>query len=1009
MVIRNKIIILKILLFIYVILFIEGLQYFNLLSKNNESINKLIISFKRHKTFIKKTVNEKNKNNFYIPLKINKQKIKINSDVNKIKHYAYFNSLLQKKSLFLFSKKNSNERKSYLSKKKYSYKKKFILYENGRNNNITEEKKINLINNIQKNYLSIDLTDENNETSDILLKIHIKGKLREYYYDFCVKKYKENKLKENKYEYSYLNDVPINNLINYIDKNDYFRIFLKYVNEDIIKVYKSIKNLHLIGSPRLLNRIDHIHISKFDDITLNFSIDKYPTIKFNKSYINLDLIVKIPPYEKGSAFKEFLKILKSENEITIDSDENYKVEWNNDVQINVLRGWVYNFNNIYYDEFCKVESNNNKKIGIINNEKKVMDEESVDKEKDILKNNKINDLIDIDKDEESFINNSDNYKENSKDENDENLFNDTANDNSDYEFLKNVEYNSYFKQGYQLPNNIISMNNSTVSIKENYNPLGLNESLIGMGRNEKKNITVYIPIYLFKDYFQNNQLHYDKNIDEVINLKEINKESINKFREIIYKEIKKMKHNSVFQKIEDVLKKNENKFFDNNTLEKSLKKHDENNEEKKEHEEENNANSKTEEEYYYESNEEDIDSILNDDDVICDEDKNEKKKKNKQNEKNEIDENKEKNEEVNFNKRFDKYLEELLKDDINSLDNNLYNIKNDKTKEIFQNICDFSENDKEEMVDEDLHDYILGKSDLIKCVLEVEVLNIKIRKEQNQNINDYILKKYNKTYDELYDDIEERAIKDIQNKCIQQKRMEAYKKLMEITSLNVPITLFRAQGKRMYNNYLKNMKMKKDENEKTENILNFEDYIKKSQKDIYDQIKFSFIVKSIFQNSNLKLNYEEIIKDVIKALIKTPTNNVKNLIKRIYTIHQAQCVLDFVSLNANTSYDTDHSSINFSVNLKKGSHYTNEFLNEDSHKLNKSEILDDINLLEKDKNNNKLCNEKSEEKILHFNDDGHYVIEKKKENEESIELEYYTFRKGANYTKYFHDKNKKSN
>ncbi|CRH03884.1 conserved Plasmodium protein, unknown function [Plasmodium relictum] len=1013
MIIRYKIIILKIFLFVYVNFYIEGLHYYNSHNKNNENINKLIFRFKKYRTFIKNTVNEKNKNNFYVPLKIlNARKIKRIDDTYKIKGYAYLNSLLQKKVFFFFLKKSSYERNSYLSKKKNIYKKKFSLHENeNKNNNLTEEKKSKLIKNIQNNYLAIDFIDENNETSDILLKIHIKGKLREYYYDLCVKKYKELKLKENKYEYSYLNDVPINNLINYIDKNDYFNIFLKYVNEDIIKVYKIIKNLHLIGSPRLLNKIDHIHISKFDDIILKFSIDKYPIIKFNKSYINLDLNVKIPPYEKGSAFKEFLKILKSENEITINSDEKHKVEWNNEVCINVLRGWVYNFNNIYYDEFCKIDSNNYKKSEILNDEKKIIEEETLNKEKNALENNRIKDLIDIDKDEESFINNSDNYnEENSKSENDENLFNETDTDKSDYEFLKNVEYTNYFKQGYQLPNNIISMNNSTISIKENYNPLGFNESLIGMSKNEKKNITVHIPVYLFKDYFQNNQFHYDKNKDDIVNLKEINKESINKFREIIYKEIKKMKYNSVFRKIEDVLKKNENKFFDSNTLEKSFKQYNEYGEEKKKHEEKDNTNSKTEEEFYYENNEEDIDSILNDDHVTYEEDKNEEKKENNKNEKNQTNEKREKNEEVSFNKKFDKYLEELLKDDINSLDNKLYNRENDKIKEIFQNLCDLSENDKEENVDENLNDYILGESDLIKCVLEVEVLDIKIRKERNENINDYILKKYNKTIDEIYKDIEERAIKDIQNKCVQQKRMETYKKLMEITSLNVPITLFRAQGKRLYNNYLKNMQMKKIENEKTDNILNFEDYLKKSQKDIYDQIKFSFIVKSIFQNSNLKLNYEEIIKDVIKTLIKTPTNNVKNLIKRIYTIHQAQSVLDFVSFNSNISYDTDNSSIHFSVNLKKGSHYTKEeFLNEDSGKSNKPEILDDLNLLkDKDEKINELNNEKTKEKVFHFDDESHYVVEKKKENNESIELKYYTFKKGANYTKYFHEKYNKN-
>ncbi|SBT72228.1 hypothetical protein PMLGA01_130025500, partial [Plasmodium malariae] len=134
----------------------------------------------------------------------------------------------------------------------------------------------------------------------------------------------------------------------------------------------------------------------------------------------------------------------------------------------------------------------------------------INEELNIIENNKINDLIDIDKDEENFINNSNTYEENTltnvHNANEENLFNETSdkdNESRRYyydEYLKNADFSNYFKQGYLLPNDIIQMNNATILIKENYNPLGFNESLIGMNKNQKKNITVYLPISLFKDY-----------------------------------------------------------------------------------------------------------------------------------------------------------------------------------------------------------------------------------------------------------------------------------------------------------------------------------------------------------------------------------------------------------------------------------------------------------------------------------------------------------------------------
>ncbi|ETB59679.1 hypothetical protein YYC_03107 [Plasmodium yoelii 17X] len=917
-------------------------------------------------------------------------------------------------------------------------------------NEVDKEKQNRLIDNMKKNYLSIKYVDEKNENSDISLTIGIKSKLREYYYDKCVKEYKNIKLKENKYEYSYLNDVPINNLINYIDKNEYFKIFLKYINEDIIKVYKKMNNLYLIGAPRLLNKIYHINISKFDDIVLNFSIDIFPIIKFNRPYINLDIVVKVPPYEKGNTFKEFLKYINNELEIKIDTDKNHKVDWNNDVYINVSKGWVYSFNNTYYDEFCSLNNCFSEKKEKVENYENISIEE-VNK----FGSNKISELIDVDKDEEKFINNSDYYNKEMKEgndttslsrEEDEIYFNNTNDDVNHYgkfgnknyknyynELLKNSEYMNYFKEGYQLPSEAISMENTIVSIKENYNPIGFNESLIGMGKNDKKNITVYIPVNLFQDYFKNQQKKNDGN-DSIItidkdtkkdleNMNEISKDSINKFREIIYMEIKKLKNNKVFDKLESILKSNENKFFDNNNLEKYLKKDETSPNENNAKEEEitkkmNEKNDKTGEIYYLPNKEEDIEYILENDNEFDEE------MENKETNVNDNDD------ELNFKKNFDKYLEEILKENMNSLDKKIpsYNNENSKTKEIFENLCDPNDYDKADDIDETLNDYILGKSDLIKCVLEVNVIDIKMRKSGTEKIDDYIFKKYNKTKDELYTEIENRAMIDIQNKCVEQRRMGAYKKLMEITSLNVPITLFRAQGKRLYANYLKKKEMQgkniEENNNGTEKILTFEEFINKSQREIYDQIRFSFIVKSIFHNSKLKLNYDELIKEVIKTLIKTPTYNIKTIIKQIYTIHQAQCVLDFVSLNSNILHETDNSSsVNFSVSLKKGSSYSKEdFINDDDHqaisnnsfndrgekKNNEESILRDDKIEKGNNVNSDLLNnnEKKEEKIFNFNDEANFIVEKKKENDENIELEYFTFKKGANYTKYFEEKRK---
>ncbi|KNG77026.1 hypothetical protein PFMG_03280 [Plasmodium falciparum IGH-CR14] len=1020
--------------FIYFIFHINGIHYYQSVYKYNEHVKKRpIVPFNSKSVLLNNKINEKKKKIYIYNVKYNNCcYFNITGVLNGFPKKISKNDLISKKKC----KKNDGQWNEYfcpLSKIRniYKFKKSIIHFveNNSDKQNIEEQKKKKLIekkkelflnDNIEKKYLSIDYIDEKNETSDILLKVHIKSKLREYYYDLCVKEYKEKKLLENKYEYSYLNDVPINNLINYIDKNEYMKIFLKYVNDDIIKVYKSVKGLHLIGSPRLLNNVDHLCITKFDDILLKFSIDKYPTIIFQKPYINLDIKVKIPPYEKGTAFKEFLKIVENKNDVIEETDKNHKVEWNNDVQ---------NF----------------------------------------LQNNKINNMIDIDKDEENFINNSDKYIEQNltNDDNDEKLFNDSYENKSHYEFLKNADFTNYFRQGYQLPNDVISMNNETISVKENFNPLGFNESLLGMSKNEKKNITVYIPVNLFKEYFQKEHKGFEKrkktkeeDFDEkIINLKEIDKDSITKFKEIIYTEIKKLKNNRFLQKIEKILKSNENKFFDSHTLEKSLKRNEneqyENNDDNKDEQKKNDLNSN--DYFYLKNNEQSIDSILSDHNITYDDEEEEEDdiKENANDGINKIEEEtkedvvEEQNEEIHFNKNFDKYLKELLKDDINSLDEKLYNQKEDKTKEIFQNLYDFNEeyskdqnvhvNDnenenKDSNLDTNLHDYILGESDLIKCVLEIEVLDIKIRKKGNEDVKGYVLKKYNKTIDELYEDIESRAMKDIQSKCVQERRMEAYKKLMEITSLNIPMTLFHAQGKRLYSSYLNKMKMKNDEN-KENKILCYEEYIKRSEKEIYDQIKFSFIVKSIFQNSKLQLNYEEIIKDVIKTLIKTPTNNIRSLIKRIYTIHQAQYVLDFVSLNSNISFHTDDkSAVNFSVSFKKGSEYskddygnhdeqltytTNQITNDNKQTDDNNKHLSNFNSLEnnakinQDKNfdilNNNDENIKEENKIFHFKDESNFVVEKKKENNENIQYEYFTFKKGANYTKYFQDNNVHNN
>ncbi|VTZ66520.1 conserved Plasmodium protein, unknown function [Plasmodium chabaudi chabaudi] len=1076
---------------------ILGVQYNTIHKKNAHTKNEL--AFFNYKEYKKKhkQINDRKYDILYFPLKLDnfhkKREIgtinyhrnnsnNYNQYIYDIKskkknvHRAFLTGLVKKNIFFINIASNNGIRNKFYkwrNEKKHSFtiNSNSSLSENGKKeggksenmdekmdekcngekiNEVDKEKKNRLIDNMNKNYLSIKYVDEKNESSDISLIIGIKSKLREYYYDKCVKEYKDMKLKENKYEYSYLNDVPINNLINYIDKNEYFKIFLKHINEDIIKVYKKMNNLYLIGAPRLLNKIDHVNISKFDDIVLNFSIDIFPTIKFNRPYINLDIIVKVPPYEKGNTFKEFLKYVNNELEIKIDTDENHKVDWNNDVHVNVSKGWVYSFNDTYYDEFCSLNN--------CSSEKKEEEEEenyeniSID-EINKFGNNKISELIDMDKDEEKFINNSDYYNKEMKEENDttsssreedEIYFNNTNDDVNHYgkfgnknyknyynELLKNSEYINYFKEGYQLPSEAISMENTIVSIKENYNPIGFNESLIGMGKNDKKNVTVYLPVNLFQDYFKNQQKKNDGNgsiiaLDkdtkkDLENLNEISKDSINKFREIIYMEIKKLKNNKVFDKLESILKSNENKFFDNNDLEKYLKRDETNKDENNAKEEEvvkktDEKKEQTGEIYYLPNKDEDIEYILGNDN-----------ENDEEMESNEL-ENKEANvnaadDELNFKKNFDKYLEEILKENMNSLDKKIpsYNNETSKTKEIFENLCDPNDYDKVDNIDETLNDYILGKSDLIKCVLEVNVTDIKLRKSGTENIDDYIFKKYNKTKDELYTEIENRAMIDIQNKCVEQRRMGAYKKLMEITSLNVPITLFRAQGKKLYENYLKKKQMQgknvEGNNSGSDKVLTFEEFINKSQREIYDQIKFSFIVKSIFHNSKLKLNYDELIKDVIKTLIKTPTYNIKTIIKQIYTIHQAQCVLDFVSLNSNILHETDNSSsVNFSVSMKKGSSYSkDDFINYDDQPVPNNGLTDkgekkntEDSMLRGDKieKGDGVNSEKKEEKIFNFNDEANFIVEKKKENDENIELEYFTFKKGANYTKYFEEKGK---
>ncbi|KJP89748.1 hypothetical protein AK88_00456 [Plasmodium fragile] len=903
---------------------------------------------------------------------------------------------------------------------------------------------------MRKELLTIEYIDEENELSEVQLKVNLKGSLREHYYDMCVKQYKENKLKENKYEYSYLKDIPINNLINYIKKEDYLNIFLKHVNDDIIMVYKKMKNLHLIGSPRLMNNINHITISKFSDVHLTFSVDKFPKIKFNKSYIRLPMKVEIPPYEKGSTFKEFLKVIKNEkekeNEIIINVDENHKVDWNDDVYVNVCRGWVYNSSNEYCSDMCGVEGEDTQKKLNSRGEKNGQEENADDAALNEAMNSrdKIKDLIDIDKTEEEFINSADMGDEKKEEEkymhdNDEKLFNDTnMKGMEEYkyydEFLQSSKFTKYFKEGYQLPTDVISMNGEVITVKENYNPLGFNESLIGLSRNEKKNITAYLPVDLFKAHFDSSPSVEDqKNCEEgppkVVN--DIDKESISKFREVIYTEIKKLKSGSFFRELEDILKSNQGKFFDR---------------------ESESGQGATGQATTAEGNcrgpaaAQDIEFILNDNSPLYDGEEMQGEDEEgapshlqslhapPEGEDHPIGDEADQEEEVQFNKNFDKYLEELLKDDINSLDEKLYGRgASSKTGDILSNVYDPSEYEKceegnakggmgEESGDEEmLNDYILGKCDLVKCILEVEVLDIKSRKRCEQDINDYVKKKYNKTVDELHDEIEERAMKDIQHKCVDQRRMEAYKKLMEISSLNVPRTLFQAQGKILYSSYLKKKKMQSSENDKNEKVLSFEEFINKSQKEIYDQVKFSFIVKTIFQNAKLKVNYENVIKDVLKTLLKSPTNNVKSLIKKIHTIHQAQSVLDFVSLNGDISFATNNkSSVNFSVTMKKGSHYTKEeFLNADEALedgqtgLHTGEVSPsgEKNLYgEGTAGKNDTQNgedQKGKQKIFNFTDESNFVVENKKENNEQVELEYFTFKKGANYTRYFEEKYKK--
>ncbi|ANQ10763.1 Uncharacterized protein PCOAH_00048720 [Plasmodium coatneyi] len=929
------------------------------------------------------------------------------------------------------------------------------------------EKRQRLNEYMQKELLTIEYIDEDNERSEVQLKVHIKGSLREHYYDMCVKQYKQKKLKENKYEYSYLKDVPINNLINYIKKEDYLDIFLKHVNDDIIRVYQKMKNLHLIGSPRLTNNINHLTIGKFNDVYLTFLVDKFPKIKFNKSYIRLPMKVEIPPYEKGSTFKEFLKVIKNEmekeNEVLINVDENHKVDWNDDVHVNVCRGWVYSSSNEYHMDMCSVEGEEVNKLeqrGGKSSQEEISDDTTLNEA--LSSRDKIKDLIDIDKTEEEFINSAEACDEKKAEkytpQNDEKLFNDTNRKDMEEgkyydEFLQSSKFTKYFKEGYQLPREVISMNGEVITVKENCNPLGLNESLIGLSKNEKKNVTAYLPVDLFKAHFDSSPDVADQNnCEEAPNVKDIDKESISKFREVIYTEIKKLKSRSFFRALEDILKNNQGKFFDG-----EAQSGDRTNGEVTRGEVTTGEGTTREGNCPGDSQHtpgvQDIEFILNDnsplydnDDEYVDEEEaqshrpspSHRSSQSLQDHPMEDEANPE--EEAQFNKNFDKYLEELLKDDINSLDEKLHGRgATSKTEDILRNVCDPSEYEKceegnakkdigEESGDEEtLNDYILGKCDLVKCILEVHVLDIKSRKRNEQDINDYVKKKYNKTVDELQEEVEERAMKDIQNKCVDQRRMEAYKKLMEISSLNVPTTLFHAQGKILYSSYLKKKKMQSSENDKNEKVLSLEEFLNKSQKEIYDQVKFSFIVKTIFQNAKLKVNYDDVIKDVLKTLLKTPTNNVKSLIKKIHTIHQAQCVLDFVSVNGDISFATNNSSsVNFSVTMKKGSNYTKEeFLNADEG-VNDAQAgphTGDVSPSPERKSplygegragKNDTCgntpnggDQQEKQKIFNFTDESNFVVENKKENSEQVELEYFTFKKGANYTKYFEEKYKK--
>ncbi|GAB68442.1 hypothetical protein PCYB_133160 [Plasmodium cynomolgi strain B] len=932
------------------------------------------------------------------------------------------------------------------------------------------EKRQRLTEHLQKELLTIEYIDEDNERSEVQLKVHIKGSLREHYYDMCVKQYRQNKLKENKYEYAYLKDVPINNLINYIKKEDYLDIFLKYVNDDIIRVYQKMKNLHLIGSPRLTNNINHLTINKFNDVYLTFLVDKFPKIKFNKSYVGLPMKVEIPPYEKGSTFREFLKVIKNEkekeNEVIINVDENHKVDWNDDVYVNVCRGWVYNSSNEYHSDMCGFEGEVTNKLET-RGEKSSQEEASDDTTlNEALKSrDRIKELIDIDKTEEEFINSEETCDEKKAEkctlQNDETLFNDTNMKDMEEckyydEFLQSSKFTKYFKEGYQLPMDVISMNGEVITVKENYNPLGLNESLIGLSRNEKKNITAYLPVDLFKAHFDSFPPVADqKNCEESAKVKDIDKESISKFREVIYTEIKKLKSRSFFRKLEDILKSNQGKFFDREKESGQGTTSEAESGQGTASEAESGQGTASEATTgegncrgvaRHAPEMQDIEFILNDNSPLYDvdetqEEDEEEARSHQQSEslqKHHRGDEADPEEEAQFNKNFDKYLEELLKDDINSLDEKLHGRgATSKTEDILRNVYDPSEYEKceegnakggisEQSDDEEmLNDYILGKCDLVKCILEVQVLDIKSRKKNEQDMNDYVKKKYNKTIDELHDEVEERAMKDIQNKCVDQRRMEAYKKLMEISSLNVPTTLFRAQGKILYNSYLKKKKMQSSENDKNEKVLSFEEFINKSQKEIYDQVKFSFIVKTIFQNAKLKVNYDDVIKDVLKTLLKTPTNNVQSLIKKIHTIHQAQCVLDFVSVNGDLSFTTNNnSSVNFSVTMKKGSNYTKEeFLNADEEledaqagprtgevsPSRKSPPCDEGRGGIKDTcgNTPNGGDQKGKQKIFNFTDESNFVVENKKENSEQVELEYFTFKKGANYTRYFEEKYKK--